>query len=65
MKLNTIRIRQELERLNWTPYKLSKEMKMANQTVYNILNSDGKNFTLKTVDRFADVLGIDAKDLLK
>lgn len=64
MKLNVTRIKQELDRLGWTPLRLSKEMKMANQTVYKILNSNGSNYTLRTIDRFARALGIDPKDLI-
>lgn len=64
MKLNTNKIKSELKRLDWTPYRLSKEMKMANQTVYKILNSDGTGFTFRTVERFASALNIDPKDLI-
>lgn len=65
MRLNTRKIRIELERLGWTPYRLSKEMNMANQTVYNILNHGGqRSFTFKTVEKFADALAIDPKDLI-
>ena len=64
MKLNTTRISQELDRLGWTRYRLSKEMHMANQTVYKILNSDGRGHTLKTIEKFATALGVDPKDLI-
>jgi len=64
MKLNVTRITQELDRLGWSRYRLSKEMKMANQSVYRILKENGNNYTIKTVERFAKVLGIDPKDLL-
>jgi transcriptional regulator with XRE-family HTH domain len=64
MKLNTNKIKNELKRLGWTPYRLSKKMKMANQTVYKILNSDGTGYTFRTVERFAGALNIDPKDLI-
>ena len=65
MKINTKKIRFEIERLGWTPYRLSKEMRMANQTVYKILNSDGTGYTFRTVEKFASVLNLDAKDLIQ
>ena len=65
MKINTKKIRFELARLGWTPYRLSKEMKIANQTVYKILNSDGTGYTFRTVEKFASALSLDAKDLIQ
>jgi len=64
MRLNTKRIRQELARLGWSPYRLSKEMGIANQTVYKLLKENGNSYTFKTVEKLADALGVDPKDLL-
>ena len=65
MKLNTTKITSELKRLGWSKYKLAKVMGIANQTVYKILNSDGKGYTFRTVERFAAALNLDSKDLIQ
>ena len=65
MRINTKKIRFELKRLGWTPYRLSKEMKMANQTVYKILNSDGTGYTFRTVERFAKALKMNERDIIQ
>ena len=63
MKLNKRRINMELERLGWTYSRLAVEMRVQRQWVSVILNRDGGN-TLRTVDRVAEALGLDGKDLL-
>lgn len=64
MKLDTEKIKQELDKRGWSIYRFGKEISMANQSLYKILNEGGDNFTLTTVQRFADALGVDGKDLL-
>ena len=68
MRLNTLKIIEETEKLGWSRYRLAKEMGMANQTVYKILVSDARkenvSYTFKTVEKFAKTLLIDPKDLI-
>jgi len=63
MKLNTKKINIELQRLGWSRYRLAKEMGAKTQWVYFIL-SDRKNCTLRSIQRIADALAIDPKDLI-
>jgi len=65
MKLNIPKIRAEIERIGWTPFRLAKEMKTHNQAIYKILKSDGTGYTFRTVEKFAKALKIEAKDLIK
>jgi plasmid maintenance system antidote protein VapI len=63
MKLNKRKIEIELARLEWTKYRLAKEMGVTRQWVYTVLGRNG-GCTLRTVDRIAHALGADPKDLL-
>jgi len=64
MKLNIPKILSEINRLGWSKYRLSKEMNIANQTIYKILNSDGRGYTFRTVEQFSKALGLEDKDLI-
>ena len=63
MRLNIKKIEHELKRMGWTKYRLAKEMGAKTQWVYFIL-SDRKNCTLRSIQRIADALAIDPKDLI-
>ena len=63
MRINKRKIQIELDRLKWTKYRLAQEMGVKRQWVYSILGRDG-GCTLRTVDRIAEALGADPKDLL-
>jgi len=65
MELNTEKIKTELKKRDWSVYRLAKEMGMANQTLYKILNDGGNNYTLATVQRIANALGVPPKELLE
>lgn len=65
MKLNKQKILKEIDRLGITKYELAKRMTVKHQWVYKVLSDDYEGCTLKTVDRFADALDFDPKDLLK
>lgn len=65
MDLNIKKIENELARLGWSKYRLAKEMRVANQTMYAVLDLNRKNgVTLKTVNNIAKALNMDPKDLL-
>ena len=65
MKLRTEKILSEIKRLGWSKYRLAKEMKMANQTIYRILKEEGRSYTFKTVERFAKAIDVDPRDLIE
>ena len=61
MKLNTEKIYRELSRLGWKKSRLAKELGITRQGVHYYLSSKP---TVWKVEKLADVLGLDAKDLL-
>jgi len=63
MKLNKRKIDIEMTRLGWSKCRLAQEMGVSRQWVYVILKRTG-GCTLRTVDRIAQALGADPKDLL-
>jgi len=61
MKLNTEKIYRELSLLGWKKSRLAKELGITRQGVHYYLSSKP---TVWKVEKLADVLGLDAKDLL-
>ena len=64
MRLNIEKINQELERREWTKYRLGKEMKVNRQWIYQVLSPGYAGITLRTIDKIATCLGYDPKDLI-
>ena len=62
MKLNRRRVELELAHLGWSKYRLANEMKVKRQWIYMILQRD--SCTLRTVNKIAEALRMDPKDLL-
>jgi transcriptional regulator with XRE-family HTH domain len=66
MKLNKTKILLELERLGWTQTELAKRMGSSRQLVNrHLLSDESVGITLKTIDKMADAMGLDPKDLIK
>ena len=63
MKINRDRIDYELTRLGWNIPKLAQKAEVSKQWIYHVL-SDGKDVRLSTIQKIADALGINAKDLI-
>ena len=63
MELHKTKIRLEMERNKWTPSELARRMGVSRQAVSKIFSGNG--ITLKTIDKIADALGLDPKDLIK
>ena len=61
MKLNIEKINRELNLLGWNKSRLAKELGMTRQGVYYYFSSKP---TIRKVEKLANVLGLDAKDLL-
>ncbi|MGM0377545.1 MAG: helix-turn-helix domain-containing protein [Bacteroidota bacterium] len=64
MKLNTEKIKKEMNRLGWTQTYLANKMGVKRQYVQYMLKS-GTNPTIKTIKRFAEALDIEPKDLIQ
>lgn len=64
MRLNVKKIKAELDRLGWTRYRLSQEMRVKKQWVYRCLGNS-HNMTFQTVERFAKALNLDPRDLIE
>ena len=64
MKLNIQKILNEMDRLGWNQKRLAERMDVKRGRVSYILKQRPENMTLKTVQRFADALACDPKDLL-
>jgi len=66
MQLHKNKILLELERLGWTQTELAKRMGVSRQLVNrHLMSANGVGITLKTIDKMADALGLDPKDLIK
>ena len=65
MELNRKKISLEMERLGWTQSELARRMEKKRQQINRILKNNRFGVSFKTVDRFADALGLDPKDLIK
>ena len=64
MKINSDKIKKELKRLQITQDEFAKnKLNMTRQGLGQILSREKTTF--KTLNKIADVLGLDAKDLLK
>lgn len=63
MKLNTKKIKKEMNRLGWSQIRLAQEMGCKRQYV-NYMLKNGKNPKLETIQRFAKALDVDPKDLI-
>ena len=64
MKLNKDKINKELARLGWSYYRLGEEMKVKRQWVYQLMDPKYNGVTLKTIEKLADALDFDPKDLI-
>ena len=65
MKINAKKIKTEMKRLGWNYERLAKEMGVVRTYIYAYLDNKHSNPTLKTIQKFADALDLDGKDLLK
>ena len=66
MKLNRVKILLELERLGWTQTELANRMGSSRQLVNrHLLSDESVGITLRTIDKMADAMGLDPKDLIK
>ena len=63
MEINIDRIRSEMTRLGLNTKELSVRLEMTPQSLYRLY--EDKTTTFKTLNRLADVLECDAKDLLR
>ena len=64
MELHRSKIKLEMEKNGWSPSELARRMGVSRQHVSIFLNKNG-GITLKTIDKIADALGLDPKDLIK
>ena len=64
MELNKRKIELEMERLNWNQSELARRMGVQRQAVNRYLGDKQVGISLKMIAKFADALGISAKDLL-
>ncbi len=64
MKLNKGKINKELARLGWSYYRLGEEMKVKRQWVYQLMDPKYNGVTLKTIEKLANALDFDPKDLI-
>lgn len=64
MKLNIEKLQSELTRIDRTQAWLAKQMKVRPQWVYQIFNNDISH-TMRTIQKIADALNLDPKDLIK
>ena len=65
MELNKQKIILEMERLGWNQSELARRMNAQRQVVNRYLADGERGISLKMIARFADALGIPAKDLIK
>ena len=66
MKLHKTKILLELEKLGWTQTELAKRMGVSRQLVNrHLMTEEAVGINLTTIDKIADALGIDPKDLIK
>ena len=63
MELHKSKIRLEMEKNGWNESELARRMGVSRQAVFAFFRRDG--ITLKTIDKIADALGLDPKDLIK
>ena len=63
MELHKTKIRLEMERYGWNDSELARRMGVSRQAVFKIFARNG--ITLKTIDKIADALGLNPKDLIK
>jgi len=63
MKLNLDKIRRELDRLQWTYSNLAVHSAMERQFVSEIMAGKAGR-TFRTVERLAEALNVDEKDLV-
>jgi len=65
MQLNREKINRELTRLGWKQTDLARQMGLHRQQINRLLIPGQNAITLKTIDKLADALGLDPKDLIK
>ena len=64
MQLNTKKIHEELDRRGWSYADLGRAMGKHRQSIWAKLNKPDKGLTLRTVNEFAQALGVDPLELL-
>jgi len=62
MKINTLKIRREMQRLEITYGKLGFRMGMSRQAAWSLIRNAEQ---MRSVEKIARALDMDAKDLLK
>lgn len=66
MKLNIDRILYEMDKLKWNPSRLARETGVSRQAVLYWLNKEnGHSPRLGTIQKIADALNVEPKDLIK
>ena len=63
MKLDKTKIKLEMEKNGWNASELARRMGVSRQAISKIFSGNG--ITLKTIDKIADALGLNPKDLMK
>ena len=64
MKLNKKKILNEIERLGWSLGRLAKECHVSRQAVQYWMTENNRSPRLGTIQKIADALAIDPKDLI-
>ena len=64
MELNKGKIKKELTRLGWSYFQFGEKMGVKRQWVYQLMDPKYNGVTLKTVQKLADALDFDPKDLI-
>lgn len=62
MKVNTKKIQSEIERLGWSLARLGVEIGMTRSAIAILLKRE--RAPLKTLDKIAEALNLDGKDLI-
>jgi DNA-binding Xre family transcriptional regulator len=64
MNINIQKIKKEMAKNGWNYTRLAKEMGISKQRLHFIFSPKYKSHTLRTIERFAQVLELEPKDLL-
>ena len=64
MKLNIERIKYEMTRKGWNTIELARQTGWKKQWASYLLTKKGVGFQFKTIERLAEVFGINPKDLI-
>lgn len=62
-----LRFPELLEELNWTPYRLAKELDMTEPAIYRLVNREGRfaRLSASMLDRLCEVTGKRPGELLE